>query len=835
MKKTISINIAGVIFYIEEDGYDKLKSYLNSVHKYFSTFSDSAEILADIEGRIAERFLVKQKLENKQAISESDVSELITAMGTVSDFEAIETADDLFSEPLQAASSKAPPVDTPTPAPTPPKRRRGQFFRDLNRKMLGGVAAGLAHYYSVDPLWIRLLILLVVFGLVPASGILDMHREGTFAFLSGIVLLVYIAMWVAFPGSRTLEDNTAIKKFYRNPDRKVIGGVASGVGSYFNIDVGVVRFLWVLSILFFGTGILVYIILWAIAPAANTLTEKMEMQGEPITLSNIESNIKRSLRLEDNKGKESDLMKVLLLPFRAIAYLLTALGKILKGLGPILRVLIGVFLIGTAGLTLLGLFTAAAIFMGLTTVADLSFLPAHFMVFKEMPALLVLAAFVVSAVPVLSVLLLGLMLLTKRSVVGSTVWITLAGLWIAGIIGTVSTGITFQRNFAKRGGLQTEAAFRLSPHVLKIDQLPTDPDESVRVNVVLKGMSLSDSIRVAKYISAYGASRNEAEQNASEITYAVTQKDSILFFPEGPFFSKSLPYRKQRIEITLHIPYHKSFAMSRNFFFGMFSQEGNHRNLRQYHLSSNDLNWDELRWAFLPDSGLVCRNIPPQFLQIQTETAEETVPVYNDDNDPEVFSPRDKGEFSKQFAVSDFDAIDLGGAYHILIQQGNEWSLTADGSQADIEKLTPSVQNGILRVRNDQRDLDIFSKSGSIGLVITLPELKSLDLSGANRFQVSGFNNIRSLEVELSGATRGEMHVSGDALQTDLSGASRLILKGVLSELEADLSGASKLEAVDAQIRQAHIEASGASTALMGNIPDLKSSVTGASNVTTPE
>src|SRR5690606_30806270 len=95
MKKTISINIAGVIFYIEEDGYDKLKNYLNSVHKYFSTFADSAEILADIEGRIAERFLVKQKLENKQAISESDVNELITAMGTVSDFEAIETAEDL--------------------------------------------------------------------------------------------------------------------------------------------------------------------------------------------------------------------------------------------------------------------------------------------------------------------------------------------------------------------------------------------------------------------------------------------------------------------------------------------------------------------------------------------------------------------------------------------------------------------------------------------------------------------------------------------------------------------------------------------------------------------
>lgn len=88
MKKTISINIGGVIFHIEEDGYEKLKSYLNSIQKYFSAFADSKEILSDIEGRIAERFLNKQKAENKQVISLADVDELIAAMGTVADFEA---------------------------------------------------------------------------------------------------------------------------------------------------------------------------------------------------------------------------------------------------------------------------------------------------------------------------------------------------------------------------------------------------------------------------------------------------------------------------------------------------------------------------------------------------------------------------------------------------------------------------------------------------------------------------------------------------------------------------------------------------------------------------
>ena len=91
MKKTISINIGGNIFHIEEEGYEKLKAYLDSVHKYFSTFEDSKEIIDDIENRIAEKFYSQLK-KNKEAISAKEVDLLITSMGTVADFEA--TFDD---------------------------------------------------------------------------------------------------------------------------------------------------------------------------------------------------------------------------------------------------------------------------------------------------------------------------------------------------------------------------------------------------------------------------------------------------------------------------------------------------------------------------------------------------------------------------------------------------------------------------------------------------------------------------------------------------------------------------------------------------------------------
>ena len=99
MKKNISINISGIIFHIEEDGYDRLKEYLESIQKYFSTFEDSTEIIADIESRIAEIFLSKLK-ESKQVITNKDVENLVSTMGSIQDFQAIEEQESsAFVEP----------------------------------------------------------------------------------------------------------------------------------------------------------------------------------------------------------------------------------------------------------------------------------------------------------------------------------------------------------------------------------------------------------------------------------------------------------------------------------------------------------------------------------------------------------------------------------------------------------------------------------------------------------------------------------------------------------------------------------------------------------------
>ena len=94
------------------------------------------------------------------------------------------------------------------------------------------------------------------------------------------------------------------RRLYRNPDDRLLGGVCSGLGAYFNIDTVWVRVLFILAT-WVGVSILVYIILWVIIPSARTVAEKLEMQGDPVTIANIEKSIREEV--SEIKDKLEDL------------------------------------------------------------------------------------------------------------------------------------------------------------------------------------------------------------------------------------------------------------------------------------------------------------------------------------------------------------------------------------------------------------------------------------------------------------------------------------------------------------------------------------------------
>src|SRR5690606_18738212 len=148
-------------------------------------------------------------------------------------------------------------------ASAPQEQKR--LYRDVNRKVLAGVSAGIANYLQIDPLWIRLAFVLFVLG-VPFTGGFTMF---------GVIL--YAICWAALPINTALPD-IPVRKLFRDPVDKKLGGVASGIAIYFGADVAIIRLVFLIST-FFGVGLITYVVLWIAVPEAKSITERVQMQG----------------------------------------------------------------------------------------------------------------------------------------------------------------------------------------------------------------------------------------------------------------------------------------------------------------------------------------------------------------------------------------------------------------------------------------------------------------------------------------------------------------------------------------------------------------------------
>jgi len=100
------------------------------------------------------------------------------------------------------------------------------------------------------------------------------------------------------------------KRLFRDPEDKMVGGVCSGLAAYFGIhDVVWVRIGFVVMTLLFGSSLIVYLVLWGIVPAARTISDRLEMMGEPTNVNNIARMVKEEIeelsdKLHDKFGKK---------------------------------------------------------------------------------------------------------------------------------------------------------------------------------------------------------------------------------------------------------------------------------------------------------------------------------------------------------------------------------------------------------------------------------------------------------------------------------------------------------------------------------------------------
>jgi phage shock protein PspC (stress-responsive transcriptional regulator) len=184
MKRTINIHLGGMPFIIDEEAFDKLNNYIQTLKNKFTNEQERSEIMADIEYRMAEVF-AKRLDKNRQVVDLEDVDYIIAQLGK---------PEEIFSEESAASGEHQAQTEQTTYTDTVPNNATKKLFRDSDNKIIGGVIAGLCHYFGIkETLWIRLAFMALLW------------------FSFGTFLLVYLVFWLVIPEAKTYADKLQMK------------------------------------------------------------------------------------------------------------------------------------------------------------------------------------------------------------------------------------------------------------------------------------------------------------------------------------------------------------------------------------------------------------------------------------------------------------------------------------------------------------------------------------------------------------------------------------------------------------------------------------------------
>ena len=614
MKKIININLSGRVIPIEDSAYEKLKSYIESLRKYFSKEEDRDEIINDIESRIAE--LMNEKIrKGASAITDADIDEIAASMGRPEDFEA--EASDKTESSYQSSSGQQESTYSE-------RKARRRLYRDKSDKFLGGVCSGIAAYLNVDPAIVRILFAIITFG-----GF-------------GIGFFAYILLWIFVP-AKDVEGYMG-KRLYRNPNDKVIGGVAGGLAAYFNRETWVIRLVFaapfLLSILlniingitwhtgfgnffpniFFGsigsTFLITYIILWIVLPEAHSTYEQMEMRGEKVDVNTIRQNMKERIKewseevkeSADNIGKKAkEFTNTKGKTFAAETS--ETVRRRGSGIGHAIGVLFKVFFLFIAGTIAFALFVAlmALLFGGIAWWPINNFLWTS--KWQQLYAWGTLIFFLI--VP-----LVGFITWIIRRIIGVRRRKSYLGwifglLWTFGWVCAILLATSVFNDWSEFEPGQEKAITTVQPSNGKMIVVVSQPEleytgrfgwmndggdgwdlstdslnlSFVRVDVQ-KSMDTLYHVHVNRF--SFGRSREEASRRADQFEYSVSSIDSVLDLASGFSIYKDSKFRGQRVQVLIDVPVGKKILFDESVRNKLHSLDGNHTRYRSRRIINID-------------------------------------------------------------------------------------------------------------------------------------------------------------------------------------------------------------------------------------------------------
>ncbi|MFC1964784.1 head GIN domain-containing protein [Chloroflexota bacterium] len=174
------------------------------------------------------------------------------------------------------------------------------------------------------------------------------------------------------------------------------------------------------------------------------------------------------------------------------------------------------------------------------------------------------------------------------------------------------------------------------------------------------------------------------------------------------------------------------------------------------------------------------------------------------------FVPTGSGDLeTEEYDFGDFNKVEISGTLEFEISRSSAYSISVTADDNVIEKVFVTKRGDTLKI-----DLETFPRLGSITLktVITMPQLRGLDISGAARGTIYGFNSTDDVHIRLSGASKVEGNIIAGNADFDVGGASIIQLEGSAKDMVADVIGASYLRLGDFTVNNASITLMGVST-----------------------
>ncbi|GAA4244495.1 MULTISPECIES: PspC domain-containing protein [Winogradskyella] len=528
MNKTVNINLAGIFFHIDEDAYLKLQRYLEAIKRSFTDSQGRSEIIADIEARIAELF--SERIQNeKQVVGVKLVDEVIAIMGQPEDYLV---DDEIFEdEPKQHYKQKS----------TTSRR----LFRDTDNSYVGGVSAGLGHYFGIDALWIRIVWFLLIFG-------------------AGTGFLLYILLWALIPEAKTTAEKltmTGDPVNISNIEKKIKDGIDTVSETVKNVD---------------------------LKKHGDKLKEGFDHVSDNISETVKGVNFqKQGSKLKSSSQNFFDGIGSIIMFFLRVIAKFIGIILIIVGISALIAMIIALF---TVGITDVIHFPG----MDFINASNAANIPIW---------LMSLLLFFAVGIPFFFIFYLGLKILVNNlKSIGNIAKFALLGLWIVSIIGLIITGIkqateqAYDANFTKVDDTLNIA----SGDTLKIKMVghdeynkhlysdnngyrisSTDDGNNIisTTDIRLTVKSTTDSLASIKIIAlARGSSYELARKRANEIKYNYSIVNNELKLDSYLITHASNKFSDQHIEVILYLPEGSIFIAN-----------SNTQNFRRYYKSSNEI------------------------------------------------------------------------------------------------------------------------------------------------------------------------------------------------------------------------------------------------------